>query len=77
MSDMNRLRWQCRRGLLELDLVLGRFLDKYYGALDAAEAAAFQALLREEDAVLWGLISQAGPAGCGVSGRVLSLLREC
>ncbi len=24
----NRLRWQCRRGLLELDLVLERYLEK-------------------------------------------------
>ena len=28
MTDANRLRWKCRRGLLELDLVLERFLMK-------------------------------------------------
>ena len=27
--DRHRLKWQCRRGLLELDLVLDRFLQKY------------------------------------------------
>ncbi|MGH8753044.1 MAG: succinate dehydrogenase assembly factor 2, partial [Burkholderiales bacterium] len=27
---MNRLRWNCRRGMLELDLVLTGFLDKHY-----------------------------------------------
>ncbi|MGP1680570.1 MAG: succinate dehydrogenase assembly factor 2, partial [Burkholderiales bacterium] len=26
-EERNRLRWQCRRGLLELDLVLERFLQ--------------------------------------------------
>jgi antitoxin CptB len=26
---MNRLRWKCRRGLLELDLVLQRYLEKH------------------------------------------------
>ena len=25
-ADLNRLRWQCRRGLLELDIVLDRYL---------------------------------------------------
>ena len=25
----NRLRWRCRRGLLELDIVLQRYLEKY------------------------------------------------
>ena len=27
-AALNRLRWNCRRGLLELDLVLERFLEK-------------------------------------------------
>lgn len=77
MSDMNRLRWQCRRGLLELDIVLGRFLDTHYGALDPIEKESFQALLAEQDAVLWSLITQPASAHEGSSGRVLTLLREC
>jgi len=77
MSDMNRLRWQCRRGLLELDIVLGRFLDTHYGALDPSEKESFQALLAEQDAVLWSLIMQPASADEGSSGRVLRLLREC
>ena len=32
-----RLRWHCRRGLLELDLTLGRFLDTQLGALTAEQ----------------------------------------
>ena len=28
MTDLNRLKWQCRRGLLELDILLARFLEK-------------------------------------------------
>jgi antitoxin CptB len=27
--EMNRLKWGCRRGLLELDIILGRFLEKH------------------------------------------------
>jgi antitoxin CptB len=27
--ERHRLKWQCRRGLLELDLILERFLDKH------------------------------------------------
>ena len=29
-EKIKRLRWQCRRGMLELDLLLGAFLDQYY-----------------------------------------------
>ena len=27
--DRHRLKWQCRRGLLELDLILARYLEKH------------------------------------------------
>ena len=27
--DTHRLKWQCRRGLLELDLILQRYLEKH------------------------------------------------
>ena len=29
--DRHRLKWQCRRGLLELDLILERYLAKHPG----------------------------------------------
>ena len=35
--ELNRLRWQCRRGLLELDLVLERFLERYGERLSSIE----------------------------------------
>ena len=30
-----RLRWQCRRGMLELDVILNRFLDQHWGDMDS------------------------------------------
>ena len=33
MSEIDRIRWSCRRGLLELDLVLQRFLNDHYLSL--------------------------------------------
>ncbi len=50
-----RLRWRCRRGLLELDLVLARFLEA--NALEGAELAAFEALLELPDNELWDLVA--------------------
>ena len=46
---MRRLRWQCRRGLLELDLLFVRFLDQHYSALNVEEQGAFQRLLEQPD----------------------------
>jgi antitoxin CptB len=50
--DLNRLRWQCRRGMRELDLLLLQFLDTGYADLDATGAQAFLRLLDSPDAVL-------------------------
>lgn len=52
MSELARLRWKCRRGLLELDLLFRDFLDHGYAQLDADAAQRFDALLDYPDAVL-------------------------
>ena len=49
---LRRLRWRCRRGLLELDLWLQRFADAGLVRLSDEECEAFEALLEEADADL-------------------------
>jgi antitoxin CptB len=49
MSDLDRIRWRCRRGLLELDLILQRFLDNRLAGLDAEQLRLFGELLEEAD----------------------------
>jgi antitoxin CptB len=56
-TELNRLRWRCRRGLLENDLVLERFLDRHGAALDRAAVAALDELLALPDPDLWALMS--------------------
>ena len=50
----NRLRWACRRGLLELDIIFGCFLDTAYEKLSMDEKVIFQNLLLEADQTLLG-----------------------
>ncbi|MCX7894029.1 MAG: succinate dehydrogenase assembly factor 2 [Burkholderiales bacterium] len=73
--EMRRLRWRCRRGLLENDLVLARFLDKHGQALEGARLAAFERLIALDDNDLWDLVS--GRAECREPGlqEVLAWLR--
>ena len=49
MADLDRIRWRCRRGLLELDLVLQAFLERGYGCLDAGQRGLFNELLDRPD----------------------------
>jgi len=63
-ETLRRLRWQCRRGLLELDVLLVRFLEQHYSALNETEQGAFQRLLEQPDQTLlsWFQGQQEPPA---------------
>ncbi len=57
-----QLRWSCRRGMLELDLLLGQFLERRYSALTAEEQALFKALLDSTDQDLYAWLVARLPA---------------
>lgn len=50
--DERRLRWQCRRGMLELDLMLEAFVEKRYADLPIKTKYAFHQLLKCQDQFL-------------------------
>jgi antitoxin CptB len=70
-----RLRWRCRRGMLELDIVLGRFLERHYASIDEAQRTEFDALLDMSDVVLWDMIMGRASPPRGDAGALLELLR--
>ena len=74
---MNRLRWQCRRGLLENDLVLERFLAAYGAQLEGERLSAFQTLLGYADDDLWALVSGRSECSDPALGEVVQLLQSC
>ena len=50
--DETRLQWQCRRGMLELDLMLQTFVEKRYADLPVKSKKAFHQLLQCQDQFL-------------------------
>ena len=48
-AEYNRLCWHSRRGMLELDLVLGPFVKQHYPGLSAENKARYRRLLECED----------------------------
>ena len=76
MSELDRVRWQCRRGMLELDLVLSRFVERHLVELLPDQLAAFKALLEHSDSVLWDLVSGQLDAEPGATETIVRLLRE-
>lgn len=53
---VRQLRWQCRRGMKELDFVLVRYLDGHFILASDAERHNFVRLLAMEDDQLWALL---------------------
>ncbi len=63
VDNNGSLRWQCRRGMLELDFVLERYLDQHFDTADASEKQRFRTLLTAQDPELqaWILNGQIHP----------------
>lgn len=51
--QLARLRWRSRRGMRELDVLLGRYLERAWPTAGADERLVFERLLRCEDTDLW------------------------
>lgn len=76
-EEWNRLRWQCRRGLLELDLVLERFLEKHGDQLQGERLSSFQTLLTYADDELWDLVRARTECREARFAEVVQWLRNC
>ena len=56
-TEKRKIRFQTRRGLLELDLVFGRFMEKEFEQLSDQELAEFVEILEFQDQELLALIN--------------------
>ena len=71
-----RLRWHCRRGMKELDVLLERWLERGWPAADARARLAFEWLLEQPDPDLadW-LIGGARPCDAAHAALVDDIVR--
>jgi antitoxin CptB len=73
---LERVRWRCRRGLLELDIVLRRFIDQRYPLMTNAQRVIFDELLDLPDTELWDVITGKKEPTHAHLGIVLGWLKE-
>lgn len=75
-AEQRRLTWRCRRGMLELDIVLQRFVSDHFNLLTLAEMQQLDDLLELPDNVFWELIQGTHPqSGDKQSAAILEKLR--
>lgn len=76
MSELAQLRWKCRRGMKELDLLLEGYLVERYPQAAVAEQEAFRALLDLQDPVLFDYVTGRERPASEDERRVIDALRR-
>ncbi len=74
---LSKLKWRCRRGLLENDLFIERFFGRYESELTVRQAKAMETLMDLSDNDLLDLLlGRKQPEGDIAHGDVVSLLSQ-
>lgn len=74
--ELARLRWRCRRGMRELDMLLLAYTDGCYPQADAAEQAAFRRLLSLPDPEILALLTGRSSADDALLGTIIERLLQ-
>jgi antitoxin CptB len=75
-NDERRLQWHCRRGLKELDVFLGPFMEHHYRSLSAEEKAVFTRLVACEDMDLFNWFMQQDKPDDPAMERMIEQIRR-
>ncbi|MFO1386027.1 MAG: succinate dehydrogenase assembly factor 2 [Chitinivorax sp.] len=77
MSELDRIRWRSRRGLLELDLVLEKFLDKHLQQLTEQQLDSYKDLLFLPDNDLLDFVDGRRDCPDARMQELVVMMREC
>lgn len=76
IPELSQLRWRCRRGMLELDLLLNTFLDREYTSLDIKQSELLETLLDYPDQVLFDLLMDKMQASDDSIAKLIERIRK-
>jgi antitoxin CptB len=74
-AEQRRLAWRCRRGMLELDIILQQFVREQFVSLTLAEMQVFDDMLALPDNDFWEKIRDKTPVADANLQQVLIKLR--
>ena len=74
--NKNRLLWPCRRGMLELDLILAPFVENVYDSLEENDKLRFQVLLECEDQSLFMWFMKRDDPSDSDMQRIVQIIRD-
>ena len=73
---VRRLRWLCRRGMKELDILLDRFVRRHESALQRGAWPGLEQLLAYEDDVLWDCLQYPSIPAAQAHAELLRAIRD-
>jgi antitoxin CptB len=79
-TDLSRLKWRSRRGMLENDLVMEKFFERYTVLLTEERVEGLQVLLELPDGDLWDLVAgrlELKPDTMPATREMLQWMRDC
>jgi len=76
VKTVKQLQWQCRRGMLELDVILIPFLENYFESLDENNQLAFSELLTQADPDLYTWIMGFGECKIEEFVELIQIIRK-
>jgi antitoxin CptB len=74
-ARISRLRWRCRRGMKELDVLLENFIRDHESRLAGGEWPEFESLLETEDDRLWEWLRNPASGRVGPYSDLLESIR--
>lgn len=74
-EQIGKLRWRCRRGMKELDLLVLGYLDRHYPTASAEEQQAFANLLEQQDPLLMAYVVGRDTPSDAATARVVEHMR--
>ncbi len=73
---LRKLKWLCRRGMKELDILLERFIENQQHALSEGAWPELESLLQSEDDVLWNWLQDPSRAESRAFRKLLEQIRR-
>lgn len=75
-ENMARLKWACRRGMLELDVLLGNFLTEAYSQLSSDDQILFENLLLQNDQSLFNWLLGSGVPDDEQTIKIITMIQQ-
>ncbi len=76
MNTSPNIRWECRRGMLELDVLFQRVLDRHYADFSSVQKNLFSQLLRQDDPTLYDWLGAEIPCTDVTLQPIIHLLKQ-